>query len=168
VRVPMGLDFVWLLRTKLWSSIFLAQLHPRFCHHRLGASRLLSVERGTAPTRVTNPGSMFWRTQPKQKYSSQLTQRSSHPSSSSSLSWIDPWPSYLYSHRSQSFSIMHIKQIIISNFRSFRQQSEIQPFSPTTNCVVGRNGSGKSNLFDAVQFVLMSPRFQTLRTVCIY
>lgn len=59
---------------------------------------------------------------------------------------------------------MHIKQITISNFRSFRQQPEIHPFAATTNCVVGRNGSGKSNLFDAVQFVLLSPRFATLRS----
>ena len=33
------------------------------------------------------------------------------------------------------------------------------------NCVVGRNGSGKSNLFDAVQFVLGCPKFWSLRTV---
>jgi len=59
---------------------------------------------------------------------------------------------------------MHIKQITISNFRSFRKQPEIQPFSQGTNAVVGRNGSGKSNLFDAVQFVLLSPKFWTLRT----
>jgi structural maintenance of chromosome 3 (chondroitin sulfate proteoglycan 6) len=60
---------------------------------------------------------------------------------------------------------MHIKQITISNFRSFRQQPEIHPFAASTNCVVGRNGSGKSNLFDAIQFVLLSPRFATLRSV---
>ena len=60
---------------------------------------------------------------------------------------------------------MHIKQITISNFRSFRQQLEIHPFSLGTNCVVGRNGSGKSNLFDAVQFVLLTPKFYSLRTV---
>lgn len=59
---------------------------------------------------------------------------------------------------------MHIKQITISNFRSFRQQPEIHPFNSATNCVVGRNGSGKSNLFDAVQFVLLAPKFYTLRT----
>lgn len=59
---------------------------------------------------------------------------------------------------------MHIKQITISNFRSFKQQPEIHPFSSACNAVVGRNGSGKSNLFDAVQFVLASPRFTTLRT----
>jgi len=61
---------------------------------------------------------------------------------------------------------MYIKQITIFNFRSFQQQPEIHPFSPGTNSVVGRNGSGKSNLFDAVQFVLLSPRFFTLRQVC--
>jgi chromosome segregation ATPase len=60
---------------------------------------------------------------------------------------------------------MHVKQITISNFRSFRQQPEIKPFAATTNVVVGRNGSGKSNLFDAVQFVLLAPRFATLRAV---
>lgn len=60
-------------------------------------------------------------------------------------------------------------RITISNFRSFRQQPEIHPFSPATNAVVGRNGSGKSNLFDAVQFcLLLSPRFHTLRTVSFF
>mmetsp|Transcript_23887 Transcript_23887/g.34260 ORF Transcript_23887/g.34260 Transcript_23887/m.34260 type:complete len:1231 (-) Transcript_23887:592-4284(-) len=58
---------------------------------------------------------------------------------------------------------MHIKQITISNFRSFRQQPEIQPFHPGTNVVVGRNGSGKSNLFDAVQFALLAPKLAHLR-----
>ena len=60
---------------------------------------------------------------------------------------------------------MHIKSITLSNFRSFKQQPEIHPFSSEMNCVVGRNGSGKSNLFDAVQFVLGCPKFWSLRTV---
>ena len=62
---------------------------------------------------------------------------------------------------------MHIKSVTLSNFRSFKQQPEIHPFSPEMNCVVGRNGSGKSNLFDAVQFVLGCPKFWSLRTVSV-
>ncbi|GAX16037.1 structural maintenance of chromosome 3 [Fistulifera solaris] len=58
---------------------------------------------------------------------------------------------------------MHIKHITISNFRSFRDQTQIEAFSPALNSVVGRNGSGKSNLFDAVQFCLLAPRFANLR-----
>ncbi len=58
---------------------------------------------------------------------------------------------------------MHIKQVVISGFRSFRNQSEIEPFSPKHNVIVGRNGSGKSNFFDAIQFVLCGPRFANLR-----
>ncbi|CAM9143510.1 unnamed protein product [Discosporangium mesarthrocarpum] len=58
---------------------------------------------------------------------------------------------------------MHIKQVIISGFRSFRSQSEIEPFSAKHNVIVGRNGSGKSNFFDAIQFVLLNQRFQSLR-----
>lgn len=79
---------------------------------------------------------------------------------------------------------MKIKTIAISNFRSFKNQqptasvqnedddddddnnnSKSLIFDSRTNCVVGRNGSGKSNLFDAVQFVLLAPKFQTLRQV---
>jgi structural maintenance of chromosome 3 (chondroitin sulfate proteoglycan 6) len=58
---------------------------------------------------------------------------------------------------------MHIKQIIISGFKSFRSQSEFEPFSPNHNVIVGRNGSGKSNFFDAIQFVLLGPKFANLR-----
>jgi structural maintenance of chromosome 3 (chondroitin sulfate proteoglycan 6) len=58
---------------------------------------------------------------------------------------------------------MHIKQVLISGFRSFRNQTEIENFSSKHNVIVGRNGSGKSNFFDAIQFVLVAPKFATLR-----
>ena len=50
-------------------------------------------------------------------------------------------------------------------FRSFKNQegSSVEPFSPGHNALVGRNGAGKSNFFDAVQFVLLAPRFRSLR-----
>lgn len=37
---------------------------------------------------------------------------------------------------------------------SYKDQTIIEPFSPGTNVVVGRNGSGKSNFFAAIRFVL--------------
>lgn len=49
---------------------------------------------------------------------------------------------------------MFIKNIIISGFRSYRDQLFPNGFSPNVNLVVGKNGSGKSNLFAAIKFVL--------------
>ncbi|KAI0023216.1 condensin complex component SMC3 [Xylariomycetidae sp. FL0641] len=49
---------------------------------------------------------------------------------------------------------MYIKQIIIQGFKSYKDQTVMEPFSPGTNVIVGRNGSGKSNFFAAIRFVL--------------
>lgn len=57
---------------------------------------------------------------------------------------------------------MYIKQVIIQGFRSYRDQTVIEEFSPKHNVVVGRNGSGKSNFFLAIQFVL-SDEFSHMR-----
>ncbi|GET86130.1 structural maintenance of chromosome 3 protein, putative [Leishmania tarentolae] len=57
---------------------------------------------------------------------------------------------------------MFIKNIIISGFRSYREQSFPDGLSPKTNVIVGKNGSGKSNFFAAIQFVL-NERFANLR-----
>ncbi|CAG0882056.1 unnamed protein product [Darwinula stevensoni] len=52
--------------------------------------------------------------------------------------------------------------VIIQGFKSYREQTVIEPFDPRHNVVVGRNGSGKSNFFQAIQFVL-SDEFSYLR-----
>lgn len=39
-------------------------------------------------------------------------------------------------------------------YYSYKDQMQIEPFSPNCNVIVGRNGSGKSNFFAAVRFVL--------------
>eukprot|EP00178_Gracilaria_changii_P021232 TRINITY_DN631_c0_g1_i1.p1 TRINITY_DN631_c0_g1~~TRINITY_DN631_c0_g1_i1.p1 ORF type:complete len:1210 (+),score=239.86 TRINITY_DN631_c0_g1_i1:8592-12221(+) len=57
---------------------------------------------------------------------------------------------------------MHIKQITITGFKSYRSATVAGPFAAGHNVVVGRNGSGKSNFFDAVRFVL-SDTFSNLR-----
>ncbi|KAJ1999898.1 Structural maintenance of chromosomes protein 3 [Coemansia thaxteri] len=49
---------------------------------------------------------------------------------------------------------MHIKRISIQGFKSYKDETTTDPLSPHHNVVVGRNGSGKSNFFAAVRFVL--------------
>ncbi|KAA8495602.1 Chromosome segregation protein sudA [Porphyridium purpureum] len=49
---------------------------------------------------------------------------------------------------------MFITSITISGFKSYRDAVQITDLSPGHNVVVGRNGSGKSNFFDAIRFVL--------------
>lgn len=58
---------------------------------------------------------------------------------------------------------MYIKEVKIQGFRSYRESTEVEVFSPGHNIVVGRNGSGKSNFFSAIQFVL-SDEYSNLRT----
>ncbi|MCO5576606.1 hypothetical protein L7F22_030421 [Adiantum nelumboides] len=57
---------------------------------------------------------------------------------------------------------MYIKQVIIEGFKSYKEQVATEPFSPKHNCVVGANGSGKTNFFHAIRFVL-SDLFHNLR-----
>ncbi|KAG7568172.1 SMCs flexible hinge [Arabidopsis thaliana x Arabidopsis arenosa] len=58
---------------------------------------------------------------------------------------------------------MYIKQVIIEGFKSYKEQVATEDFSNKVNCVVGANGSGKSNFFHAIRFVL-SDIFQNLRS----
>jgi len=49
---------------------------------------------------------------------------------------------------------MHIKEIRIQGFLSYRSVRKLKTFSPLNNVIVGQNGAGKSNLFQAISFVL--------------
>ncbi|KAG0023242.1 Structural maintenance of chromosomes protein 3 [Podila clonocystis] len=49
---------------------------------------------------------------------------------------------------------MHRRAIIIQGFKSYKDQTITEPFSGQHNVIVGRNGSGKSNFFAAIRFVL--------------
>jgi len=58
---------------------------------------------------------------------------------------------------------MHIKQVIIRGFKTYKDQIQVpQDFDQGVNVIVGYNGSGKSNFFNAILFVI-SDRFGTLR-----
>ncbi|CAK9192066.1 unnamed protein product [Sphagnum troendelagicum] len=54
------------------------------------------------------------------------------------------------------------EEVIIEGFKSYKEQVATEPFSPKHNCVVGANGSGKTNFFHAIRFVL-SDLFHNLR-----
>ncbi|KAK1948607.1 Chromosome segregation protein sudA [Phytophthora citrophthora] len=58
---------------------------------------------------------------------------------------------------------MHIKQVVVCGFRSYKDQIAVEPFSQQHNVVIGRNGTGKSNFFDAIRFGLLTSRFANLR-----
>ncbi|KAG1671785.1 hypothetical protein FOA52_000162 [Chlamydomonas sp. UWO 241] len=49
---------------------------------------------------------------------------------------------------------MHIKTIELCGFKSYKDRLTTEPFSPKINVVVGANGSGKSNFFHAIRFLL--------------
>lgn len=50
--------------------------------------------------------------------------------------------------------IMYIKRVVIKGFKTYRNETVIDNFSPHHNIVIGSNGSGKSNFFAAIRFVL--------------
>ncbi|KAK6171864.1 hypothetical protein SNE40_018288 [Patella caerulea] len=49
---------------------------------------------------------------------------------------------------------MFIKSMVVDGFKSYAQRTEIKGFDPLFNAITGLNGSGKSNILDAVCFLL--------------
>jgi structural maintenance of chromosome 2 len=49
---------------------------------------------------------------------------------------------------------MYVKEIIIEGFKSYAQSTTVNLFDPHFNAITGLNGSGKSNILDAICFVL--------------
>ena len=49
---------------------------------------------------------------------------------------------------------MHIIEIILEGFESYPTRATLNCLDPQFNCVTGLNGSGKSNIIDAICFVL--------------
>ncbi|MGQ9678763.1 MAG: chromosome segregation protein SMC [bacterium] len=57
---------------------------------------------------------------------------------------------------------MYIKELQIFGFKSFQEKTTIR-FSPGLNCIAGPNGCGKSNILDALRWVLGEQSFAVLR-----
>jgi len=56
----------------------------------------------------------------------------------------------------------HIRSMKLKGFKSFNAPAHIE-FRPGLNCIVGANGSGKTNVIDALSFVLGQLSSKTLR-----
>ncbi|SCU98343.1 LADA_0H12354g1_1 [Lachancea dasiensis] len=57
---------------------------------------------------------------------------------------------------------MYIKNVIIQGFKTYKNTTNVENLSPRFNVIIGGNGSGKSNFFAAVRFVL-SDDYSNLR-----
>lgn len=49
---------------------------------------------------------------------------------------------------------MFIQEVIIDGFKSYAQRTVISGFDPQFNAITGLNGTGKSNILDAICFNL--------------
>jgi structural maintenance of chromosome 2 len=59
---------------------------------------------------------------------------------------------------------MYIKELVLDGFKSYQTRTVISGWDPKFNAVTGLNGSGKSNILDAICFVL---GITTLAHVCL-
>jgi len=58
---------------------------------------------------------------------------------------------------------MRIKEVIIDGFKSYANRTVISGFDKSFNAITGRNGTGKSNILDAICFVLGISKLSQVR-----
>ena len=62
---------------------------------------------------------------------------------------------------------MHIKEIILEGFKSYSGRTIIKGFDSQFNAITGLNGSEKSNILDAILFVLgLSKNLEIVSFIC--
>lgn len=59
---------------------------------------------------------------------------------------------------------MRIEELILEGFKSYPVRTQITGWDPSFNAITGLNGSGKSNILDAICFVLGLTNMSSART----
>jgi structural maintenance of chromosome 2 len=59
---------------------------------------------------------------------------------------------------------MRIEELILEGFKSYPVRTQITGWDPSFNAITGLNGSGKSNILDAICFVLGLTNMSSVRT----
>ena len=73
-------------------------------------------------------------------------------------------------HRELRTAEMYIKKVVLEGFKSYARRTEIDGFDPLFNAITGLNGSGKSNILDAICFLLgitNLSQVERVRVVCV-
>jgi structural maintenance of chromosome 2 len=60
---------------------------------------------------------------------------------------------------------MRIEELILEGFKSYPVRTQITGWDPSFNAITGLNGSGKSNILDAICFVLGLTNMSSVRTL---
>ena len=50
--------------------------------------------------------------------------------------------------------VMYVEEVCLDGFKSYAQRTTVSGFDECFNAITGLNGSGKSNILDAICFVL--------------
>lgn len=58
---------------------------------------------------------------------------------------------------------MHLTEIVIDGFKSYSVRTSVEQLDPQFNAITGLNGSGKSNILDAICFVMGISRLGFIR-----
>lgn len=59
---------------------------------------------------------------------------------------------------------MFIKELIVDGFKSYANRTVVSGWDPEFNAITGFNGTGKSNMLDAICFVLGISNLSSART----
>ena len=62
-------------------------------------------------------------------------------------------------------SKMRIEELILEGFKSYPVRTQITGWDPSFNAITGLNGSGKSNILDAICFVLGLTNMSSVRVL---